>query len=96
MKDLSQITASLESKIEKLVHLHRKTVEDNQKLSAENKELNHQLEKLSTQVKDTNEKNKILKLAKSLKESNENTTDIKNKISGLVREIDRCMALMNK
>ncbi len=96
MKDLSQVTASLESKIEKLVHLHRKTVDDGLKLSADNKILTQQVEKLKTQLKDTEEKNKILKLAKTLKETNENTTDVKNKISELVREMDKCMALMNK
>ena len=94
--DLSKVTTSLESKIEKLVHLHRKSVEENEKLSNENKNLINQLQVLNIQLKDTDDKNKILKLTKTLKESNENTTDIKQKISELVREIDKCMALMNK
>ena len=42
------------------------------------------------------EKNKVLTMAKTLKSSDQLATGSKQKINELVREIDRCIALLNK
>lgn len=42
------------------------------------------------------EKNKVLTMAKALKSSDQEATASKHKINELVREIDRCIALLNK
>lgn len=42
------------------------------------------------------EKNKILIMAKALKSSDQEASGSKQKINELVREIDRCIALLNK
>lgn len=56
------------------------------------KELGDQ-KKLVDQLTD---KNKVLKVAKSLGDSDGKSTETKLKINELVREIDKCIALLNK
>ena len=45
--------------------------------------------------KELSEKNKVLKLAKSLSGKQGKSTDIKLKINELIREIDKCIAQVN-
>lgn len=47
-------------------------------------------------LNDLSEKYKVLKVAKSLSEPGAKSTDTKLKINELVREIDKCIALLNK
>lgn len=42
------------------------------------------------------ENNKVLTMAKTLKSTNQEAAGSKQKINELVREIDRCIALLNK
>ncbi len=96
MKDVSLTVESLRSKIEKLVHLHRKGVEDNTKLAKEVEEMRATIEKQKQSIKTLENNNKVIQIAKSIKETNENPANIKSKINELVREIDKCIALLNK
>lgn len=43
-----------------------------------------------------NEKLKVVKMAKSLDGTSDKNTEVKLKINELVREIDRCVGLLNK
>jgi len=96
MKNLSLTVNSLQSKIEKIVHLHKKGQDDNAKLLKEIKEMQLTLDKQKVTIKTLDEQNKIIKLAKTITETNENPVNIKSKINELVREIDKCIALLNK
>jgi len=58
-----------------------------------------QIRSLQAELKAVTEKNKVLKMAKSLSANGgmeESNTDSKHKINELVREIDKCIALLNK
>lgn len=96
MKDITLISNSLRSKIEKLVHLHSKLKDDNKKLAAEKQALVKKISEREESVKKLEEDAIKLKLALTLNKSTEQTTDIKLKINELVREIDKCIALLNR
>jgi len=96
MKDITLISKSLYSKIEKLVHLHDKCKEENKKLLLEKQKLIKQVANYETTIKGIEDKVFKEKLASALSKNNDQTTDTKLKINELVREIDKCIALLNK
>ena len=91
----SLIVESLESKVKKLIAKHDKAKEDIKQLKEENTLLQGKLTYAQVQTKELNEKNKVLKLAKSLSGKEGKSTDIKLKINELIREIDKCIAQVN-
>ena len=96
MSDLKSIASSLESKVEKLVDLHHRTKKELAALKTENTHLNQTIDQQKKAIKDLEEKGKVLKLSKSLSTNNENTTELKLKINELIREVDKCISLLNK
>lgn len=90
------IIVTLKDKIKKLLSLYNG-------LKAENAELKKQTEEYIIQLKNKEAeldflKNKYnkLKLAKSLLASTGDSHDAKIKINRIVREIDKCIALLNR
>lgn len=96
MSELSLTVAGVQSKIEKIVQLHERVKDENFKLIAEKEDLLKTIESNKTMINNLEERTKMLKLAKSLSGVNESSLDTKLKINELVREIDRCIALLNK
>ena len=94
-RDTSLIVESLQSKVEKLIMQHNKAKEDIKQLKEENTSLQGKLTYAKVQAKELSEKNKVLKLAKSLSGKQGKSTDIKLKINELIREIDKCIAQVN-
>ncbi len=80
-----QIVALLEAEKEKRRSFEQKNIELEEKL----KNLLQEKEKLSVQYNN-------LKLAKNLEGSDLNSHDAKLKVNRIVREIDKCIALLNK
>lgn len=93
--NISLIVSSLQSKVEKLVIQHKKAMEDIKQLKEENGFLRKNMIQEKNKIKELEEKYKVVKLAKSLNQENDKSTDIKLKINELVREIDKCIALLN-
>ena len=90
------IVFTLKDKVKKLLSLYNN-------LKAENTELKKQVEENKLQLKNKESeieflKNKYnkLKLAKSLLASTGDSHDAKIKINRIVREIDKCIALLNR
>ena len=96
MRNLSLSVSDIRSKIEKIVHLHERVKDENFKLIAEKEDLLKAIESKKNMINNLEERTKILKLAKSLSGVNESSLDTKLKINDLVREIDRCIALLNR
>lgn len=94
-KDISLVVSSLQSKVEKLVLQHRRAIAENNNLKQDNDFLKKTLSKQKLELKELEERNKVLKLAKSIGDEEGKNTDIKLKINELVREIDKCIALVN-
>jgi len=81
---------------QKLVDLSKALQEHNDLLNLENEHIKVALEISENKRKDLEEKLRVLKMAKSLEGSSEKTLDIKQKINEFVREIDKCIVLLNK
>ena len=96
MDNLTLISGRLRSKLEKLLHLHKKLKEDNNKLLEERKDLLKKIEEYKNSINKLEEKNKVAKLAETLLKTNENSSEVKLKIKELVRELDKCIALLNR
>jgi len=59
--------------------------------------LSNQLKSKESEIEELKQKYKIMKLAKSLEGGEqESNKDLKLKINEMVREIDKCIALLNK
>lgn len=96
MNNISLTAASLRFKIEKLVDLHRQIKEEHEQLKREKAELERQLKEKKDVIILLEEGRTQQKIAGVLTEKHENTTDIKLKINELVREIDKCIAQLNR
>lgn len=92
---LSVQLQSIEQKVQHIISLCEKYREQNQELLAENETLKRIVKEQKEGIKELTEKQQVLKLAKSFSETNEKTLDTKQKITEFVREIDKCIALLN-
>ena len=86
----------LHKKLESLVANYQQLKEDlkasNQKVDV----LSKQLGEHNQTIQQLNEKNKVLKLSSSIQGKQGDNKAAKQKINELVREIDKCIALLNK
>lgn len=83
-------------KLEQMIGLHQKMKAECQILKEEKKRLDEQISLLTISNQDLSGKVEDLKFAKSLAGANEDSHDAKIKINRLVREIDKCISLLNK
>ena len=58
--------------------------------------LSKQLDEHNQTIQQLNEKNKVLKLSSSIQGEQGDNKAAKQKINDLLREIDKCIALLNK
>jgi len=86
----------IQSKVKKIMALHQKAKDENYKLQMEKEQLVKTLQEGRAKIEDLEEQNKRVKLARSLQESGETSLDVKLKINEMVREIDKCIAYLNK
>lgn len=96
MSGLKSAVTSLETKLEKLVDLHRKTRKEVQALQLQNEQLSEALAQQKQTIKDLEDQSKVLRISKTITNNKENTTELKLKINELIREVDKCIALLNK
>ena len=95
-KDLSITAVSLQSKIEKLILLHRKANEELQLLSNENLLLKEKLDQQEGLLRDLTSELQARK-SKDVPVSDEEKVLIpKDDLKKMVRDIDRCIALLSE
>lgn len=85
----------LEDKLKTLLSNYEFLKEENEALQRNNTKLLLLLEKKTQQLKDQEEEYDMLKVAKTIEGSKENTKNTKLKINALVREIDKCITQLN-
>ena len=83
-------------KLDKLIGLHQTMKAECNLLKEEKKRLNEQINLLTISNQDLTKKFEDLKFAKTLAGANEDSHEAKIKINKLVREIDKCISLLNK
>ncbi|MGL4597034.1 MAG: hypothetical protein ACRCYO_05880 [Bacteroidia bacterium] len=96
MRSITSQVAALRAKTEKILHLQETLQSDNRVLRKQNAELERKVAQLENDKKAIEEKYKVLRIAKSLAGDGEKNLAVKLKINELVREIDKCIAQLNK
>lgn len=91
-----ELVASLEQKVDLLAKRYKGLQNDLKMLRVENQKLVDQLELTSDDLSEVQIKYDNLKLAKTLELSQGDGHDAKLKINQMVREIDKCIALLNR
>ena len=94
MDKVSLIVSGLEYKIKKIVDLQNQTTIENNKLKQEIKNLKDIIENQKVIISKTEEKNKVHTIARVLENRKDNKAKLR--INELVREIDKCIAHLNK
>ena len=95
MENVAKMITSVELKAKRLIEQHneiKENLQQYQKDIQELKSINDQHQKTINELKD---KIKLLKIAKST-ETKEGAVDAKLKINEMVREIDKCIGLLNR
>ncbi len=95
MSDPLEAIHLLEDRLKILLSNYDFLKEENQLLLQNNAELQVLLQEKEQELSDNKEKFKLLKIAKTIEGSNENTRETKLKINTLIREIDKCITLLN-
>ena len=79
-----------------LVAYYEKIQREYKELLAEHQKDKEEIARQYGLIKDLEEKNKKLQLAEAFKGSSADTNDAKLKIGRIVKEIDKCIALLNR
>ena len=87
---------SLKGNVHQSMNEYSQLKTQNEELSLTVTSLNQQLTTKQSEIGELNEKYKVLKMAKSLEGVSTENKDVKLKINEMVREIDKCIALLNK
>jgi len=97
MADLIGKSTIVEAKIKKLITLQSSLKANIAALLSENKQLNQTIREQQEQFRQQEEGNKTMKIAETIHvNSKEDVTMMKATINELIRDIDKCLALLNK
>lgn len=94
MTDLSVTVSAIEQKIGRLIGIHRQDVAEIKMLRDKVDELTRLLEGQKDINKELENKLNILKTVKTI-ENKEGTAEAKAQVNRLLREIDKCIGLLN-
>ena len=83
-------------KLDKLINLHLRMKREKQLLVEEQSQLKEQIRLLTLRNEELVKKQQDLKFVKSLLSADEDPHEARLKINRIVREIDKCIALLNK
>ena len=86
----------LNRKIDELLSKYNSLRNETAELKKDNSVLNEVVHERETVIKDLEAKNERIKLTGALLGEGENAIEAKKKITELVREIDKCVALLNR
>lgn len=90
------VNQQLKTKIELLLSAYDKLKDENQKLTEQNRELDNMLKSKSQNLDEFEKRFNQAQLAKAVMASSQDIHDAKEKVKRIVREIDQCIALLNK
>lgn len=91
-EELTILNKKLDELLERYIGLKKQNVE----LKTENEKLKQLLQEKEERIKILETRYERVKLSGALTGGGENATEARRKINELVREIDRCVALLNR
>ena len=86
----------LQLRIRKVLELYQRQKTENEQLKKKSIELEEKLKLDGNRLNDLEEKYNKLKISKALIASSNDVHDAKLKVNRMVREIDKCIALLNR
>lgn len=101
MDNYSKRITVLHAKVTKILAHQQSLEQEIQKLKNENQQFQINIQEKNAEIEDLHNKNKILKLAKNISaDKNESTeieknTELKRKINEYIKEVDKCIAMLN-
>ena len=95
MEDVELKISAIETKVGKLLDRQHSLLSKNNSLSQENEDLKALVSKQKDIVSELENKIKMLKIAKNLEQSELGNTEVKRKITEFIKDIDKCIALLN-
>lgn len=96
MSEYESIISALNNKAEKMISVIEKLKAENSALKEELGQANKELKSKELDFHDLNVKYENLKLAKVIQLSGSDLHDAKIKVNRIVREIDKCISLLNR
>jgi len=95
LKDLSTSVETLAQKTEKLIKAYQVSQSQIEAFEQQRLQQANQIATLEGQLNELREENKVLRLASAIKGDDSRVSESKRRISQMIREIDRCIALLN-
>lgn len=95
MKNAEVLYQEVGQKIDQLLAKHDALQYEHKALQSKVEELKQNINEKEHVISKLNEENKVLSMAKSLSGDNDSNKEMKLKINELVREIDKCISLLN-
>lgn len=92
----AEILEGIRGKLQSVKHRIRQKEDQARDLEARNAELQILLQQKQSQIEELEEKNKKLVLMKSIQGDSPEAGDARLQINRIVREIDKCIALLNR
>ena len=92
---MDDLRYGISDKIGKIMATQKKIKSENELLIKENERLMDRVEKKEQELKQLHHKYNLLKLAKNFEASEQEKGDAAKKINSIVREINKCIALIN-
>ena len=92
---MDNFESALKNKIDKVIIAYKKVKKDNEILAKENEELKSALIEKEEEVKELINKYNRLQFAKGMEESGQEKEYAFKQINSIVREINKCIALLN-
>jgi hypothetical protein len=97
MSDIhNEIILELRNNLKRIISLMENEKQKNVELKSRNSKLERELRTIRKSHGDLENENKNIKLAKAITASSDSSHDAKIKVNRIVREIDKCIALLNR
>ena len=94
---MKEVVENIEKKVLKIISLYRSSQSEKEEILLMNKKLKSDLNEKNNLIKSLEEKIKLLRITKSVAtQESEINKESRQKINEYVREIDKCIALLNK
>ena len=86
----------LNNKIDDLINRYNRLKTENEELNSRNEELMNKLQEREVDMKELEKKYDRVKLSGAILGDEENSIEAKRRITDLMREIDKCIALLDR
>jgi cell shape-determining protein MreC len=90
------ILEGIKDKIQSVKDRLHEQNEENKRLEQTNEDLKEQVQQKQSLIEELKEKNQRLSMVKSIKANDEDSHEARIQINRIVREIDKCIALLNR